>query len=116
MRAGFLALALTLLAAAVYWESWTGSGHATTQMAASVAAPAFPPPLPEVKQALPENRQIVGVAAKPPRVDVARRVQQERELWRSNNWGDFARENLPLARAGDAEAQVQIGIVLAALR
>lgn len=111
MRVGFLALALALLAGVVYWESRTGSGQATTATAAPMVAPVFPPPLPEMKPALPQDTK-AAVVAKPIRVDVARRTQLERELWQSNDWTDFVRENLPLAQAGEAEAQVQIGIVL----
>jgi len=58
---------------------------------------------------MPQGPQ--AAAARPPRVDLARRLQLNRELLR-DGWVDFVRRNLPLARAGDVEAQVQIGRVL----
>ena len=109
MRMGFLVLALLLLAGLAYRQLWSVDDHAPP----SLPAPVPSAPRPQMKQqALPEPPRPAAPVASPPRADVVRRLRLQRELWRGNDWLGFMRENLPLAQAGDAEAQLQIGTAL----
>lgn len=109
-------LALALLAALAYREMRGPDERIPEAAAAQGLRPKLrqvasgPEPSPGAK-----TQAAANATAAPPRVDVARRRQLVRELV-AGDWEPFVRENLPLAQAGDAESQLQIGTAMTLCR
>ncbi len=113
VRNTVLGLILILSSAAAWWLLRDTSPHAGSNVTA-LTVPSAAQLLPEMKPAAtaPMTAPSVPSHRAAPHADLGRRLQLQREFSGSNDLLGFVRTILPGARAGDVEAQLQIGMAL----